>query len=105
MQHYRAPEIEAGSGPGDIAGASIAEVFAEQRVDVPGENAARRQFLAVSRFREKRLALQALAGALDRLFERQVLEGVQRVVVNEDADRALRGQQARVSGGWSSMRR
>ena len=32
---------------------------------------------------------------LDRLFERQVLERVQRVVVNEDADRPLRRQQMR----------
>ena len=32
---------------------------------------------------------------LDRVFERQVLEGVQRVVVNEDADRPLRRQQVR----------
>ena len=30
---------------------------------------------------------------LDRLFERQVLEGVKRVVVNEDADRTLRRKQ------------
>lgn len=30
---------------------------------------------------------------LDRLFERQVLEGMQRIVVNEDADGPLRRQQ------------
>ena len=31
----------------------------------------------------------------DRVFERQVLERVQRVVVDEDADRSLRRQQVR----------
>jgi hypothetical protein len=31
----------------------------------------------------------------DRLFERQVLERVQRVVVDEDTDRPLRRQQVR----------
>ena len=37
----------------------------------------------------------AVRRALDRLFERQVFEGVQRVVMDEDADRPLRGQQVR----------
>ena len=37
----------------------------------------------------------SLGGPLDRLFERQVFECVQRVVVNEDADRPLRRQQMR----------
>jgi hypothetical protein len=34
-------------------------------------------------------------GRLDRLFERQVLERVQRIVVDENADGALRRQQVR----------
>ena len=60
-----------------------------------GENAARRQLVAIPRLGQERFAPQPLGGALDRLFERQVLEGVQRVVVDEDADRALRRQQVR----------
>ena len=63
--------------------------------DFSGENAARRQLLAIARFGQKRLAAEPLGGALDGLFERQVLEGVQGVVVDEDADGALRRQQVR----------
>src|SRR5262249_28739420 len=38
---------------------------------------------------------ELFGGALDRRLERQVLERVQRVVVDEDADRPLRRQQVR----------
>ena len=67
----------------------------EQRLHVPGENAARRQLVAIARLGQERFAPQAFGGVLDRLFERQVLEGVQRVVVDEDADGPLRRQQLR----------
>ena len=72
-----------------------AELFDEQRLDVSGENAARRQLVAIPRLGQERLAPQPFGGVLDRLFERQVLERVQRVVVDEDADGALRRQQVR----------
>ena len=78
-----------------IARAPSAELFVEQRLDVPGENAARRELIAIPRLGQERFALQPFGGALDRLFERQVLECVQGVVVNEDADRALCRQQVR----------
>ena len=81
--------------PATSARAAGAELFDEQRLDVPGENAARRELVAIPRLGQERFAPQPFGGALDRLFERQVLEGVQRVVVNEDADRALRRQQVR----------
>jgi hypothetical protein len=67
----------------------------EQRFHVLGENASRREFLSIPRLGEKRFAAQFPGGALDGLFERLVLEGVERVVVNEDADGPLRGQQMR----------
>ena len=67
----------------------------EQRLHVLGENASRREFLSIPRLGEERLAAQFLGGVLDGLFERQVLEGVERVVVDEDADGPLRGQQRR----------
>ena len=95
VQHDRPPEIEAGPDARHILRAPRAEVFVEQRLDVPGENAARRQLVAIPRLGQVRLALQPFGGVLDRLFERQVLERVQRVVVDEDADRALRRQQVR----------
>ena len=95
VQHDGPPEIEAGADAGHVARASGAQLFVEQRFHVPGENAARRQLVAIPRFGQERLASQPLGGALDRLFERQVLEGVQRVVVDEDADGPLRRQQVR----------
>jgi hypothetical protein len=41
------------------------------------------------------LASEPAAGLLDRVFEGQVLEGMQRVVVDEDADRPLGREQVR----------
>ena len=95
VQHDGPPEIEAGSDASHIPRAAGAQLFDEQRLDVPGENAARRQLVAIPRLGQERFAPQPFGGALDRLFERQVLEGVQRVVVDEDADGALRRQQVR----------
>ena len=95
VQHDGPPEIEAGADASHIPRAPSAELFVEQRLHVPGENAARRELVAIPRLGQERFALQPFGGALDRLFERQVLEGVQRVVVDEDADGALRRQQVR----------
>ena len=93
MQHDGPPEIEAGAGAGHIIGASGPQLFIEERRHVLRENPARRQLVAVSRFRQERLTPQLFGGGLDRLFERQMLEGVQRIVVDKNADRALRRQQ------------
>ena len=95
VQHDSPPEIEAGADASHIPRAPSAEVFVEQRHHVPGENAARRELIAIPRLGQERFALQPFGGALDRLFERQVLECVQGVVVNEDADGSLRRQQVR----------
>jgi hypothetical protein len=95
MEHDGPPEIETGSTPATSTAPPRAELLDEQRFDVPGENASRREFLSIPRLGEERLAAELVGGAFDGLFERQVLEGVQRVVVDEDADGALRGQQVR----------
>lgn len=68
-------------------------MFAEQRHHVAGENAARRQLVAVARLGQERLAGEPLGGALDRLLEREMFEGVERIVVDEDADGPLGRQQ------------
>ncbi len=65
----------------------------EERLHVPGENAARSELVAVSRFGQIRFAPEPLGGALDGVFERPVLERVQRIVMNENADRSLSRQQ------------
>jgi hypothetical protein len=60
-----------------------------------------------SAIRPGTVRVQLLGGALDRLLEREMLEGVQRVVVDEDADGPLRRQQVRPSmirvSGWSAV--
>ena len=81
--------------PATSSSAPGTELLDQQRLDVAGEDAARRQLLAVPRFGQERFATQPFARLLDRLFEPQVFEGVQRVVMDEDADRALRRQQVR----------
>jgi hypothetical protein len=95
MQHDCPPEVEAGADAGHIVDGGGAQLLGDEAVDVLGTNAARCELLAVSRLAEKRLAPQSRAGVLDGLLEREVLEGVQRVVVDEDADRPLRRQQVR----------
>ena len=93
MQDNGPPQIEARSGAGHVARGPGAKLLAEQGVHVAGQNAARCELLAISRFGQVRFARQPLAGALNRLFERQVFERVQCVVVNKNADGALRRQQ------------
>ena len=95
MEDDGPPEIEAGSGSSDAMRPPVAQLFGEERLDVRGQDAARRQLVAIPRFGQVRLASQPHGGLLDRLFERQVLQRVQRVVVDEDADRPLRGQEVR----------
>ena len=95
VEHDGPPEIEAVSDARDIGSASRPKLLDEQRLHVLGENASRREFLSIPRLGEEGLAAQFLGGVLDGLFERQVLEGVERVVVDEDADGPLRGQQRR----------
>jgi hypothetical protein len=95
VQHHRRPEIEAPSRSGDVFGAARAELRLDQRRHVLRENPSRRELVPVARFREERFASQPHRRTFDRVLERQVLERVERVVVDEDADRALRRQQMR----------
>ena len=80
-----------------MGGAPGAELFAKQRLHIPGENAARCELVAIAHFGEEGFAPEPGGCALDGFLERQVLECVQRIVVNEDADRPLRRQQMRES--------
>ena len=67
----------------------------EQPFDVARQNSARSQFVAISGFSKEWLTSEAFACMLDSLFERQMLERMQRVVMDENADRALGRQQVR----------
>ncbi len=95
MEHDRAPQIEPRADAGDVVGSAGAELEPHERVHVTRENAAGGELVAVSRFGEERFASEPLARELDGFLERQLLERVQRVVMNEDADRPLRRQQVR----------
>ena len=89
VQRDRPPQVEARSDIRDSLFGAGAQLFEEDRLDVPWPNAAGRQLVAVSGLRQVRLAPQVHRRMFDRLFERQVLEGVQRVVVDENADGSL----------------
>lgn len=95
MQHHCAPEIESRADASHISCASLTQLVLEERLDVLGENTARRQFVAIARFGEERLAPQSLRGELNCLLEWQVFERVQRIVMNKNADGTLSRQQAR----------
>jgi len=93
MEDDRAPEVEAGAGAGDVGGASGAELFAQERLHVARADAARGELVAVPGLGEIGGAAEAGAGLLDGVLEGAVLERVERVVMDEDADRPLRGQE------------
>jgi hypothetical protein len=67
----------------------------EQGVDVLGVNTSGCQLIAIPRFREVRLAPQPHRSDFNGVFERQMLECVEGVVVNKDADWTLCWQQMR----------
>jgi hypothetical protein len=67
----------------------------QQLLHVRRQNSPGRQLVAISRFGQERLASQPFCGFLDGVLERQMLESVQRIVMDENADRPLRGQQVR----------
>ena len=92
VQDDRAPEIEPRSDPGDGMRSAGIKVFNDEGLDILLENPSRRQLVAIARFGQERFASESLARLFDRLFECQMFKRVERVVVDEDADRTLRGQ-------------
>ena len=95
MEHDRPPETESCADARHLAGPAVAQLIVQHGLHIRRENATRRQLGPVARFGEVRFPSQLVGGAFNRGFEGQVLEGVQGIVVNEDADRALRRQQGR----------
>ena len=65
----------------------------EHSLHIPREDAAGSQLVPIARFGEEGFATQSRRRVFDRLLEWQMLECVQRVVVDEDADRTLCRQQ------------
>ena len=65
------------------------QVLLQHLLELGEADPAPRQLLAIAVLAQKRLAAEDARRLLDRLVERQVLEGVQRVMVDEDGDRSL----------------
>lgn len=95
VQDHGAPESDTRADAGYICARGVAQVRRQQCIDLRQVNAAGGRFVAVASFGKVRLATQLFAGKLDGLLKRQVLKRMQRVVVDKDADRPLRGQKVR----------
>ena len=85
-RNHGSPKRVAGVKPGkdDRIGLAI-----EHRVDILELDAAARQFGPIGRFRHIRFGAEQMRRFDHRLLEGQMLERVQSVVMNENADRAL----------------
>jgi hypothetical protein len=77
----------------DVIG--VAQIGIEHAVEIVARDAAARELALVLRFGEEGLAPEQRRAAHDGLLEGQILERVERVVVDEDGDRALGGEQMR----------
>ena len=89
MLKHRQPQVIARPQKAEQSIAVITQVFHQNSRQVLEQNAASRHLVAITVFREVRIAAVSRAALLDCLVKRQVLKGVQSVVVNEDLDRSL----------------
>ena len=95
MLQHREPQLEPGGQPAHTRAGCGAEVALQHRVQFREKDPPARQFLAVTILREIRLASKDRRAAQQRLVEGIIFKRVQRVVVNENADRPLLRQQMR----------
>ena len=95
MLQHRQPQFEPGGEPAHARAGRGAEVALQHRVQLREKDPPARQFLAVTILREIRLASKDRRAAQQRLVEGLMLERMQRIVVDEHADRPLRRQQMR----------
>ena len=93
MEKDSLPEVEARSDAGHVGERRLTELLMEQRLDVLGANAPGGQLVAIAPFGQVGFGSETRGRFFDRFLERQVLECVERVVVDEDADWPLRGKQ------------
>ena len=79
-----------------------AEVLLKHRADVGEADAASGEGVPVPLLGQVWLTAESKCPALDCFLEAEVFEGVQRVVVDEDTDRPLRGE--KVGGPFDGFR-
>ncbi len=102
---HRQPQVEPGAARRERFPGPAAQVVFEDRPQVREPDAAAAQGLAEPLLGQVGLTPEHLAAAADGLVERQVLEGVKGVVVNENADRPLgREQMSGVGDGPTQSR-
>ena len=95
MLQHRHPQTEPGAQKAEHHVGLFTQVFRQDRGEFFLTNPSRDEALAVMLFGEKRLAAMRFLALPQPLLKRQILERVQRVVMHEDRDRALRWQQMR----------
>lgn len=91
MQHRFAqtPPVESCSGN------RVVQLALENAIDIGRQNTSPLDIFPERLLAHVRLGSVQIGRFVDRLFEGQMLKGVQRVVMNEDADGSLRRQQMR----------
>ena len=71
------------------------KILTQNRIEIVEPDTPAGQLFPIPMFGQKGLTAEHARPLDDRLLEREVLERVQRVVVNEDRDRALSRQKVR----------
>jgi hypothetical protein len=94
VEHPQA-QIKSRAEVGDVLPCAFAQIALEDLFELTEADPPAAQSLPVLIFREVRMAAENLCRLFESVAERQVFEGVQRIVVNENRDRALGGQQMR----------
>jgi hypothetical protein len=95
VEHDCTPQVLTGYDTGDVVSPTLAEFVADPPLYLSGQDAPRTELVPIPGQREVRLGAQLPPCVLDRGLEWEVFEGVERVVMDEDADRALGRQQRR----------
>ncbi len=90
---HRQPQLEPRPEAGDRPSRTFPQVLLQHLLQFRESDPAPPQLLAIAVLAQVHLAAEDPGGFLERLMERQVFEGVQGVVVDEDGDRPLRGQE------------
>lgn len=95
MEQHAKADVQPGGVSHDRIVGPASEFSPQNDPQAIDGNSARGQFAAKPFLGEIRLATEDLGTLLNRLVKRLLFEGMQRVVMDEDGDRSLRGQEMR----------
>ena len=88
LQHGQ-PQSKHGAEVGNALGGTFGQILSQNRLQVREANSSFIERVAIALNRQEGLAAEYTCALDNRLFKWQVLEGMERVVVDEDADGAL----------------